>query len=281
MKYNLCIIQPPQYVHSGAFIELAELMQHSLADLGYTSTISFNTPYIDSRNIIIGAHLLDISYISQFKSQFPSSVIVNTEQFGGLNDGKWKNSIFEWISNFETWDYSDENITILKNMGISNIKLLGIGFHEKLNRIKKSANQDIDILFYGSGNERRLRVLNALKACGYNVAVIFGLYGEERDNLIARSKIVLNLHYYDSKIFEIIRVFYLMTNSKAVVSEVSNGTHINPIYLSGFYSAAYENLISACKTVLADDKARQEIELKAFETISQYPQREFTQLLLA
>ena len=88
MKYNLCIIQPPQYVHSGAFIELAELMQHSLADLGYTSTISFNTPYIDSRNIIIGAHLLDISYISQFKSQFPSSVIVNTEQFGGLNNGK-------------------------------------------------------------------------------------------------------------------------------------------------------------------------------------------------
>lgn len=280
MKYNLCIIQPPLYIHSGAFVELAELICHSLEDLGYPTTISFNTPYIDSRNIIIGAHLLDSSYISQYKSQFSSTIILNTEQFGGLNDGKWKNSIFEWVSNFETWDYSAENISVLKDKGISNIKLLEIGYHGKLNRIKKPASQDIDILFYGSTNERRLRILNALKACDCNVAVVFGLYGEERDSLIARSKIVLNLHYYDSKIFEIIRVFYLMTNSKAVISEVSDGTHINPIYLNGFYSASYENLISSCKTLLADEKARIEIESKAFETISKYPQHEFTKYLL-
>ncbi len=281
MKYNICIIQPPQYIHSGAFAELAELIRHSLEDLGYPSTISFNTPYIDSRNIIIGAHLLDTSYISQYKSQFPSTIILNTEQFGGLHDGKWKNSIFEWISNFETWDYSTENINLLKTKGINNIKLLGIGHHGKLNRIKKPANQDIDILFYGSTNERRLHILNALKLCGYNVAVVFGLYGQERDSLIARSKIILNLHYYDSKIFKIIRVFYLMSNSKAVVSEVSSGTHINPIYLDGFYSASYENLISACKTLLADEEARQEIENNAFATISKYPQSEFTKPLLS
>jgi hypothetical protein len=169
----------------------------------------------------------------------------------------------------------------LKNEGITNIKLLGIGYHEKLNRIIKPANQDIDILFYGSTNERRLHILNALKACGYNVAVVFGLYGQERDRLIARSKIVLNLHYYDSKIFEIIRVFYLMTNSKAVVSEISCDTHIDPIYLDGFYSASYENLITACKTLLTDEQARQEIENKAFQTISKYPQSEFTKLLIS
>ena len=53
MKYNVCIIKPAGYLHSGAFSELAELIAYSLEDLGYESSISLNETYTDSRNIIL------------------------------------------------------------------------------------------------------------------------------------------------------------------------------------------------------------------------------------
>ena len=38
-----------------------------------------------------------------------------------------------------------------------------------------------------------------------------------RDDLIARAKVVLNINKHQAKIFEIVRVSYLMANAKAVV----------------------------------------------------------------
>ena len=280
MKYNVCIIKPAGYLHSGAFTELAELIAYSLEDLGYDSSISLNETFTDSRNIIIGAHLLDTTHIKEIKSRFPSTVILNTEQVINISE-HWSNSLFEWIANFETWDYSNSNINFLKSQGITDIKFLSIGYHPKLTRIKKSEIQDIDILFYGSMNDRRLQVINKLKSCSINVNLIFGVYGEKRDNLISRSKIVLNLHRYDLKIFEIVRVFYLMTNSKAVVSEVAQDTDINPIYMGGIYSTDYDCIAESCNELLQNSYMREKVERKTFQLITQYPQRQFTKLVLA
>lgn len=280
MKYNVCIIKPAGYLHSGAFFELAELIAYSLEDLGYQSSISINECYIDSRNIIIGAHLLDPAHIKEMKSRFSSTIILNTEQLTNIGS-QWSSTLFEWILNFETWDYSAENINFLRCQGASNLKLLNIGYHRKLNRIPKSKTQDIDILFYGSTNDRRLHPLNKLKSSGHNVAVIFGSYGQQRDNLISRSKIILNLHRYDLKIFEIIRVFYLMTNSKAVVSEMSTDTRINPIYVGGFYPANYDQITESCNELLQNTSMRNELEKKTYELIVNYPQSQFTKVMLA
>ena len=279
MKYNVCIIKPAGYIHSGAFTELAELIAYSLEDLGYESSISLNETYTDSRNIIIGAHILDTSHIKEIKSCFPSTVILNTEQVTNIND-HWSNSLFEWVTNFETWDYSNANINYFKKQGIANIKYLSIGYHPKLTRIKKSEIQDIDILFYGSSNERRLQVLNKFKSSGHNVNFIFGVYGEKRDNLISRSKIVLNLHRYDFKIFEIVRVFYLMSNSKAIVAEMTPDTDINHIYKGGFYSTDYDRIAESCNELLQNSCMREAQERKGLELIEHYPQSQFTKLVL-
>ena len=92
--------------------------------------------------------------------------------------------------------------------------------------------------------------------------------------------IVLNLHYYDSKIFEIVRVFYLMSNSKAVVGEVGANTKINPAYLDGFYSSSYENLVESCNKLLINDGMREELEAKAIQVIQKYPQSALLNLVL-
>src|SRR5580658_4511667 len=65
-----------------------------------------------------------------------------------------------------------------------------LGYVPELRRIQASKVQNIDVLFYGSLNERRSRILQALKDSGVKVHSAFGVYGKERDALIARSKIV-------------------------------------------------------------------------------------------
>jgi hypothetical protein len=277
MRYNICIIQPSQYIHSLAFIELGELLLYSLQDLGFQAQLQFNQIDPDGRNILIGCHLLDTKFIQLVPK---STVILNTEQIYA-DSTDWNGPIFEWTKHFETWDYSERNILKFHELGIGLTRHLKIGFQKELARIPKAEAQDIDVLFYGSMNERRLSIINDLKAAGLKVHTVRGVYGSDRDELISRAKVVLNHHYYQSQIFEIIRVFYLLTNSIAVVGEVNPNSSIDPIYLDGIFASPYENLTNSCLRLIKDDVLRKQLENKAFETISQYPQKRFTAELLS
>ena len=78
---------------------------------------------------------------------------------------------------------------------------------------------------------------------GLTVKSLFGVYGKERDAWIERSKLVINHHYYQSQIFEVVRVFYLLTNSVAVVGEVNDTTSIDHIYKEGIHPVQYDGLV--------------------------------------
>jgi len=276
MNFNICLVQPQGYVHSAAFSELAEVLCYGLQELGHKAGVTLNNTFVDARNIIIGCHLLDPSYMGSVPGD---TIIVNTEQ---LTDDHlpWHDNIYQWVARFQTWDYSARNLEKLRTVGAANPKLLRLGFHRKLARIDRAATQDIDVLFYGSIGERRRRILLDLHATRRNVAAVFGVYGTERDRLISRAKIVLNVHHYNSKIFEIVRVFYLMTNSKAVVSEVGEDTAIDRQYAAGIWPAKYDELVTACLKLLADDQLRRDLEKRALEAISGLPQGELLQPLL-
>src|SRR5439155_882319 len=114
------------------------------------------------------------------------------------------------------------------------------------------AAQDIDVLFYGSLNERRAAVLREL-ARHANVRARFGIYGAERDQLIARAKVVLNLHFYEAQLMEQVRIAYLLNNGCFVLSEDAPD---NP-YGSAIATAPYGELAAACLRYLADPDERQ------------------------
>jgi hypothetical protein len=276
LNFNVCIIQPQGYVHSLGFLELAELVAFGLEDLGHTACLSTNRLQQDATNILIGVHLLDPSSINQFPK---SSIVLNTEQVGDA-DSLWDKNFVKWIAEFTTWDYSERNIARLKTLGIDNVKRLRIGYHDKLRRIPKAQVQDIDVLFYGSTNERRNKVLDDIRNLGINLKTVFGVYGKERDELISRSKLVLNLHFYNSKIFEIVRVFYLMTNGKAVVAEVDQETAIDGAYVSGISKAVYDDLAASCLRLLGNDAERQAFEERALATIREQAQHKLMASLM-
>lgn len=84
-----------------------------------------------------------------------------------------------------------------------------------------------DILFYGSLNPRRERILTQLTQAlirrgytSYNIRVVSRLFGEELLQYVARARIVLNIHFYANSILETDRMHTaLQFNNVTVISE--------------------------------------------------------------
>ena len=276
---NVCLIKPKNYIHYLALQELAELIHFSVLELGLKSQITFN--YCDNnpstKNIVLGAHLLNDNLIEDIPE---NTIIFNTEQIESITEN-WKKKILNLArKNIIFWDYSQYNLDYLsKTINIKG-KLFQIGYQKELNRINHNIDKNIDVLFYGSINARREHIINKLKDRKINVKTLFGVYGKERDDLIAKSKLILNMHMYDSKIFEIVRVFYLLSNSIPVISEVGSDTKFNNDFLDLICKSTYENIEKNIIYLLENDKKRIELGEMGLNAIKKFPQIKFTEQIL-
>ena len=276
---NVCLIKPKNYIHYLALQELAELIHFSVLELGLKSQITFN--YCDNnpstKNIVLGAHLLNDNLIEDIPE---NTIIFNTEQIESITEN-WKKKILNLArKNIIFWDYSQYNLDYLsKTINIKG-KLFQIGYQKELNRINHNIDKNIDVLFYGSINTRREHIINKLKDRKINVKTLFGVYGKERDDLIAKSKLTLNMHMYDSKIFEIVRVFYLLSNSIPVLTEVESDTKFNNDFLDLICKSTYENIEKNIIYLLENDKKRIELGENGLNAIKKFPQIKFTEQIL-
>ena len=276
---NVCLIKPKNYIHYLALQELAELIHFSVLELGLKSQITFN--YCDNnpstKNIVLGAHLLNDNLIEDIPE---NTIIFNTEQIESITEN-WKKKILNLArKNIIFWDYSQYNLDYLSKAINIKGKLFQIGYQKELNRINHNVDKNIDVLFYGSINTRREHIINKLKDRKINVKTLFGVYGKERDDLIAKSKLILNMHMYDSKIFEIVRVFYLLSNSIPVISEVGSDTKFNNDFLDLICKSTYENIEKNIIYLLENDKKRIELGENGLNAIKKFPQIKFTEQIL-
>lgn len=219
----------PSHAYSQAFDEVAETIRCGLDRLASTG---FTLP---DRTIVIGAHLL-----SPDTRADPRRIFYNFEQ---RDSPQLNASVLNLFRQHEVWDYSPSNVAWLAERGVR-AKHVPIGYAPELCRIERAPTQDIDVLFYGLVNNRRRKILDGLRAAGLNVVDAFKLYGRARDHLIGRSKIVLNMHFYDTRIFEIVRCSYLFANAACVISEESED--VPPELEGAVYFAPYEQLIDMC-----------------------------------
>lgn len=191
-----------------------------------------------------------------------------------------QSNVVMWMRAFNCWDYSEKNIKFLNHNGINNVKKFSFGWQPELNRISRNGPQDIDVLFYGSMNSRRLKIIDGLKSVGLRVENIFGVYGLERDSYISRSKLVLNMHYYDSHIFEVVRVFYLLQNGVPVCSEVNPSTEIDSRWISGVSAVPYDNIVYECKRLIDNDSDRLNLGYRGLSAIREFNQVDVMRHLL-
>jgi hypothetical protein len=156
-----------------------------------------------------------------------------------------------------------DNILKLQNVGVGSPLWFKIAYHAKLNRIPVDQAKDIDVLFYGGINKARAQILDGLKERGLHVKHLSGVFGAERDGFIARSKIVLNLHQYGTKILEMIRIHYMMNNSKVVLTQYDDDSVGGEAYKAGLVLAPYAQLVDRAVALLQSPE-----ELKFYEEAS-------------
>lgn len=277
-EWTICLLGPEQPF---VFTELGKLLHCALSALGYDVLTTSNQIRQHTRNIVIGAHLMSAENDAWLPE---NTIILNTEQVRSLRtyqDERRAHAerMIELASKFTMWDYSYENILYFKELGLHNVHYLQLGWQPELAVIAPQ-QRDIDVLFYGGINERRSHILTELAKSGLKTQTLLHVWGDERDKWIARSKIVLNMHYYDSEIFEIIRCFYLMSNGIAVVSEENPHAPIHQTYRNGVVAARYEQLVDACVILCNNEALLNQQRQLAMDTIRQYPQTHILQTLL-
>lgn len=268
---NIVIYIYPSVYGDRIFTDVAKAFQNSLIQKGYQVTIDNKTIDDSKQYIIFGAN----ECINQ-KIEIPkNSIIVNLEQ---MEEGSfWVNDTYlNLLRTHEVWDYSNLNIDFLSKKAVINIKKVEIGYSESLEVNNTNISQDIDVLFFGSTNERRLTIRNMLlqhpKLKGKNIFFGFGLFGEERDNFIKRSKVVLNVHYYESKILEVIRLSHLLANKKCVVSERSIEKEVDEKWSEGVIFSDYHQIVDKVVELLENEELISQQEEKAYQFMIKNPQ---------
>jgi hypothetical protein len=157
----------------------------------------------------------------------------------------------------QIWDYSEINLRLLRSMNYPKVQRIDLGYTPSLQRIVHEPVRDIDMLFYGSVNDRRRRILEGIVATGAKVRVEFFCYGAQRDALIGRSKIVLNLHQFDTRHLEQVRISYLLNNGCFVISEAADE---NP-YGDGVVYGEAEALAELCHRYLAPEMSSERMRI--------------------
>lgn len=264
-RYCIWVVRPQGYSHSRAFDDVAFGLSKAFEELGGTAPLIANPAECNGRiPIVYGANLLPAQAVDVLPAD---AIMVNLEQV--TPESAWfKDTYLKLLKHFPVIDYSARNRSRLAALGVPHAQVLEVGYTPALSRIMPSQEKDIDVLFYGSINQRRRDVLATLRGLGLNVVVLFDVYGRERDEAISRAKVVLNIHALNAKVFEIVRVSYLLANRTCVLSEGdSNDPDVQPL-LGGLAIAPYDDLVRRCVELVKSPADRERLAAKGFEIMS-------------
>jgi GR25 family glycosyltransferase involved in LPS biosynthesis/glycosyltransferase involved in cell wall biosynthesis/SAM-dependent methyltransferase len=252
-------------VHPGMTSILNSLIvaiAEGLSDLAIkTDVIDSVPPNCVRRAIVFGANLFPPGALNNLPL---GSVIFNVEN----TSSKFMSDEYkQLLRRFAVWDYDKENAQELSDLIARPVHYFPLFPVNKLCRIPDTLERDIDVLFYGSFNKRRRNILNALSERGLSVKAVFGVYGEELDKLISRSKVVINIHFYDNGRMEMIRLFDLLTNGRTAVAELNPGETIDEDLRDVLVTAPYEQLVDVTDSLVRDLEKCKEVAaagLRAF-----------------
>ena len=257
--------------------ELGETLVWGLAEIGYDVSLSINTLRPNIRNIVFRGDDFPISDIETFPSD---TIMYNLEQSYEMfsyierpesKDMAYRRDLHIHIrKNFEVWDYSHRNISAMLTVDSKMpVKYVPIGFAPILQRIERPQIQDIDVLIYGMPHDYRLEVFKKLSENWLRCLFVSGLYGHARDELIGRSKIILNLTSHGPEsIYPIVRASYLLANRKLVISELCPKLQIEMDIYNAVKFCSTEVMPLFCQYWLSNDSERLDAENKGFDIMA-------------
>jgi len=280
MKFNLVRIVPDNgfYIHASVFHEIEAAVFFTLKSLGYDVTNSVNEFATDRRNIVFGMHHCPVDVV---RHDVPKDTIVYS-----LEQMRDRPECLRWCRKYrdlEVWDYSMRNVSVLKKAGVENIKHCKIGYVPEISYFErnKPEDRDIDILAYMSPSPRRMHIMEQFaNDKNINFVSVQSVYGDERDDLIKRSKLVINLHNHDNKIFEMVRVTHLIQNKIPVLCEREPNTDF-PDYMEGtVFTSNYDKFIDKAYNLLKKPEKLDAQAEKGLDIFKKSPMTNFIQEVL-
>lgn len=179
--------------------------------------------------IICGAHDFSRTQsIDNYKKKYNKVIVFNQEPLIAIQRQFMHQGYFSWIKQAdEVWDYDEQNIEVVKSIR-PDVKLHILKPYKDWS-VYKPVEKDIDILFYGSSNEHRTKILNELKKKYKVVHFNEGnSHWNDLDQYILRSKILLNIHYYyECAMQEQARMIRWIGAPCRIISEKSYKNYLN------------------------------------------------------
>lgn len=158
---------------------------------------------------------------------------------------------------------------------------LQLGYTEAWDFLPEAAGtaaRDIDVLFMGAASERRLRHLASYthtlsrRSCRWvisdnsrpNWEASESFLGDEKWDLLGRSKVLINLHQGETPYFEWLRIVQAMANGCAVVTEASLDS--DPLVAGEHMLVGRpESLGHLAEHLLIDDHRRWQVQTAAYD----------------
>jgi SAM-dependent methyltransferase len=217
---HLCIIQPLGYVHSLGFLDQARFFRHQFRRMGATVSLGKNRLRHDAVNFVFGAHL---GFDASLRARH-TCVFVNLEQLG-TGGAAVSPSYLALLGNSAVVDYDAGNVSAY-TAHLDDVPLISFAHAPYLVGEDLALDaRPIDILFFGSVNDRRAQLIEQVETSGRTVTLLSSpLYGPERDGLIRQAKAVFNCHFYESARFEQARAFQCMSLGTPLISERTAST---------------------------------------------------------
>lgn len=260
------VVQPRAegYEHLAAFDEVAASLTEGLVSMGHEATLLHDLAADGGIHVLLAAHLLEEDQLATLPA---GTVVYNHEQIDVTS--MLPPSRLAAFGALRIWDYSRRNVGAWAEQGIEAAHV-PIGWSPGLERIPRQSVRPIDVLFYGSVNERRRAVLDAIGR-GRRVEVAFGAYGARRDALIGASKLVLNIQFYEARILEMVRLSYLFANAVPVVSETAPDIDVPTGFEDAAVFAPYDELVEVTRAALADADALEAQGRRGQEAMREWP----------
>ena len=237
---------------SAVFDDIAQLIRESIRQQTGTTISIVNKPMSVSDDktvyILLGANdlLLDNMPVNYIVWQFEqlSSRWLTDETYLKILRGAQK-----------VLDYSQSNCKELQSkFGIKARFVPVLPMNSLDGSVSGSNNKTIDVLFCGTMNNRRRKIITELKTKGLKVECRSDLWRHKLVNKIKQSRLCLNMHYYPDATLETTRLLTLVNHKAQILSESSTDLVLDEHY-SGYVNVnlvEYDQLVNKALELLKD-----------------------------
>ncbi|MDR2743831.1 MAG: hypothetical protein LBB66_01325 [Desulfovibrio sp.] len=248
MHFTLVKINPENAHPSHGFDDVILPLYCALRRLGFAVEILFNRVNGKSRNIVFGSCITP----RRTGRMLPGgSIVFNLEQI--VPGNKWANSEYlAHLRGFDVWDYSPANTRELRLAGVASATCVPLGYVPEMTRLAQDCPAEVEALFYGLVSDRRHTLMQRLLQRGVRVLCPGEAFGDLRDRLLTRSRLVLNIHNVVPARLEMARLGYVWANRKAVLSEAGEGDEIPDDLREACVFAAYDDFPETAARLLTD-----------------------------